>query len=231
MKANGLIKGIATVGIALLVSSPVAVARNFDENPNQVFEWNQMFEWNQIFIETLIATNTSNSSQRLGAIVHTVIFDAYNGIEQRYTPIFVHNEATDRASRRATVVAAAYAALVGLFPSQKPALDASYEAPSRRSPTTATTRSRRAGETHARGASSGSSGGIAWGADVAKAVLVWRATDGFTRATFRSPVESQSVSGSRHRPYRTDECPGFGIHCDVRPGEQHSIPGPDHRER
>ena len=75
--------------IALLVSSPVVVgAKNFDENPNQVLEWNQ------IFIDTLIATNTANaSSPRLGAIVHTAIFDAYNGIEQRYTPIFVHNEA------------------------------------------------------------------------------------------------------------------------------------------
>ena len=50
------------------------------ENPNQ------LLEWNQIFIDTLIATNTANSSsQRLGAIVHTAIFDAYNGVERRYT--------------------------------------------------------------------------------------------------------------------------------------------------
>ena len=51
---------------------------------------NPVLEWNQIFIDTLIATNTANSSsQRLGAIVHTAIFDAYNGIERRYTPLFV----------------------------------------------------------------------------------------------------------------------------------------------
>ena len=55
---------------------------------------NQVLEWNQIFIDTLIATNTANSSsQRLGAIVHTAIYDAYNGIEQRYTPLFVRDEA------------------------------------------------------------------------------------------------------------------------------------------
>ena len=79
----------------------------------------EVLEWNQIFIDTLIATNTANSSsQRLGAIVHTAIFDAYNGIEQRYTPIFVHDSAPDGASRRAAVIAAAYTALVGLFPSQ-----------------------------------------------------------------------------------------------------------------
>ena len=78
-----------------------------------------MLEWNQIFIDTLIATSTANSSsQRLGAIVHTAIFDAYNGIDRRYTPIFVHRTAPNGASRRAAVVAAAYTALVGLFPSQ-----------------------------------------------------------------------------------------------------------------
>ena len=49
---------------------------------------NQVLEWNQIFIDTLIATNAANSSsQRLGAIVHTAIFDAYHRIERRYTPI------------------------------------------------------------------------------------------------------------------------------------------------
>ena len=81
---------------------------------------NQVLEWNQIFIDTLIATNTANSSsQRLGAIVHTAIFDAYNGIERRYTPIFVHDTAPHGASRRAAVIAAAYTALVGLFPSRQ----------------------------------------------------------------------------------------------------------------
>ena len=57
----------------------------------------EVLDWNQIFIDTLIATNTANSSsQRLGAIVHTAIFDAYNGIERRYTPIFVHDRAPSR---------------------------------------------------------------------------------------------------------------------------------------
>ena len=89
----------------------------------------QVLDWNQIFVDTLVATNTANSSsQRLGAIVHTAIFDAFDGIQQRYTPIFVHDRAPDGASRRAAVIAAAYTALVGLFPSQQPALDASYAA-------------------------------------------------------------------------------------------------------
>ena len=88
---------------------------------------NQVLEWNQIFIDTLIATNTANSSsQRLGAIVHTAIFDAYNGIERRYAPIFVPRRAPRARRAGPPSIAAAYTALVGLFPSRQAALDASY---------------------------------------------------------------------------------------------------------
>ena len=71
----------------------------WDDNPDQVLEWNQ------VFIDTLVATNTANSSsQRLGAIVHTAIFDAYNGIERRYMPVFVHSSAprARRAERQSS---------------------------------------------------------------------------------------------------------------------------------
>src|SRR5215216_225031 len=111
--------------IALPLVALAAPAAAQEQHPDQVLEWNQ------IFIDTLIATNTPNSSsQRLGAIVHTAIFDAYNGIERRYTPIFVNSSAPAGASRRAAVIAAAYTAIVGLFPSlsalQREALDATY---------------------------------------------------------------------------------------------------------
>src|SRR5215813_6201321 len=109
MKTNAFAKGLAAVWMAVLVWCHVGSAQNLEGHPDQVLEWNQ------IFIETLIATNTALSSNaRLGAIVHTAIFDAYNGIEKRYTPIFVHNEAPKGASRRAAVIAAAYTALTGL---------------------------------------------------------------------------------------------------------------------
>ena len=93
---------------------------------------NQVLEWNQIFVDTLIATNTPNSaSQRLGAIVHTAIFDAYNGIERRYTPVLVHGRAAHGASRRAAVIAAWSTALIGLFPSRQSELDAATPCRSR----------------------------------------------------------------------------------------------------
>jgi hypothetical protein len=146
------------IALALVALASPAVALE-ESNLNQVLEWNQ------IFVDTLIATNTPNSSsQRLGAIVHTAIFDAYNGIERRYTPVFVSQSAPRGASRRAAVIAAAYTALVGLFPSQQPSLDASYAA-------SLAALGEHGGQSRERG--------IAWGTQVAQAVLAWRATDGF----------------------------------------------------
>ena len=134
-----------------------------EENPDQVLAWNQ------VFIDTLVATSPANSSsQRLGAIVHTAIFDAYNGIERRYTPIFVQTWAPKGASRRAAVIAAAYTALVGLFPSQQAALNARYT----ESLAALTDVGEDDGRSHERG--------ISWGTEVAQAVLAWRATDGFS---------------------------------------------------
>jgi hypothetical protein len=138
----------------------------------------EVLEWNQIFVDTLIATNTANSlSQRLGAIVHTAIFDALNGIEQRYTPIFVQTKAPDASSRRAAVIAAAHTALVGLFPSQQQVLDdhnaASLAALSDDCERGGQSRGRRSCATRIER-------GTAWGTEVAQAVLAWRATDGFS---------------------------------------------------
>ena len=138
-------------------------AQSFDEHSNQVLEWNQ------VFIDTLIATNTPNSSsQRLGAIVHTAIFDAYNGIDPRYTPLFVHDLAPSGASRRAAVIAAAYRALVKLFPAREGQLSEKY------------------GDSLAALSDDGEDGGqsrergIEWGAHVAEVVHAWRQSDGFS---------------------------------------------------
>ena len=138
-------------------------SRKADGSPNQVLEWNQ------IFVDTLIVTNTPNSSsQRLGAIVHTAIFDAFNGIERRYTPIFVHDTAPRGASRRAAVIAAAYTTLAGLFPARQTALAEMYAA----SLAALSDDGGDGGQSRERG--------VAWGTEVAQAVLAWRATDGFS---------------------------------------------------
>ena len=161
---------IAAVAMIAL-GSPAANARvsqASDQQPDQVLAWNQ------IFIDTLVATNTANSSsQRLGAIVHTAIFDAYNGIERRYAPIFVQNVNGDGerlvppgASRRAAVIAAAYTTLVSLFPARTGQLGDSYAAS-----LAALSDDRDGGQSRERG--------ISWGTQVAQAVLAWRVSDGF----------------------------------------------------
>jgi hypothetical protein len=150
---------------AALASDRVESARDSlasEPHPDQVLDWNQ------IFIDTLIATNTPNSSsQRLGAIVHTAIFDAFNGIERRYTPIFVDADPPAGASRRAAVIAAAYTALVALFPSREPQLSGRYAV----SLAALSDDGEDGGESRERG--------ITWGTQVAQAVLAWRANDGF----------------------------------------------------
>jgi hypothetical protein len=183
MKTNAFVKGLAIVGMAVLVWCHVGGARNLEGHPDPVLEWNQ------IFVETLIATNTVGAAgTRSGAIVHTAIFDAYNGIEKRYAPIFVHNEAPHGASRRAAVIAAAYTALTGLFPSRKLELDASYLA-------SLAALSDDGGKSRQRG--------VDWGTDVALAVLAWRATDGFAAAY---PPFTGGTAVGQWRPTP----PGFG---------------------
>ena len=161
-----------------------------------------VLEWNQIFFDTLIATNTPNSSSpRIGAIVHTAIFDAYNGIDRRYTPIFVQEKAPRSASRRAAVIAAAYTALVGLFPSQQPALHDRYEASLAALSDNCEDRDRspRGGVSCTKRVERG----IAWGTEVAQAVLAWRATDGFS-ATYPAFTGGTAVGQWRPTP------PAFG---------------------
>ena len=186
---GGLMVTLGLAGIGWTASRPGPSARVSQDAAQVVAESadrdsrrrtaSEVLDWNQIFIDTLIATNTANSaSQRLGAIVHTAIFDAFNGIEQRYTPVFFPNTAPDGASRRAAVIAAGHTALVGLFPSQQPALDASYAtslaALSDDCEDHGESRSRR------RLCATRIERGVAWGTEVAQAVLAWRATDGFS---------------------------------------------------
>jgi len=161
--------GGATLLAFLLLMTTVFVAARPAEATPATDSRDQVLEWNQIFIDTLIATNTANSSsQRLGAIVQSGVFDAYNGIERRYSPIYVSQEAPRGSSRRAAVIAAAYTSLAGLFPSRQTQLYASYLD----SLAALTDDDGDGGKSRERG--------IAWGTFVAQQVLAWRAADGFS---------------------------------------------------
>jgi hypothetical protein len=126
-------------------------------------------DWNQIMAQTALATKTSPLvTTRVAAIVQVAVFDAINGIERRYTPIHVKPNAPRGASRRAAAIQSAYATLLALYPSQKPALDAQRRA------------SLDIRTDEDRSELMSILQGIAWGQTVADAILAWRSTDGFT---------------------------------------------------
>jgi hypothetical protein len=66
---------------------------------------------------------TPQPSARIAAIVQASVCDALNGIERRYATYHVDATAPRGASRDAAVASAAYTALVGLIPTQKPLFD------------------------------------------------------------------------------------------------------------
>src|SRR5215469_18332788 len=108
---------------------------------------------------------------RVMAIVHTAMFDAINSIEGRYTPYKFKVSAPPGSSADAAGVAAANAALLQLFPEQKAALDAAYEASVAAIPDGA-----------------GKTTGIAVGEEVAAKVMASRASDGADAANTFRPV-------------------------------------------
>src|SRR5215471_11002135 len=72
----------------------------------------EVTDWNQIMLQSALAASPPTSPlvmSRVGAIVQASVFDAVNGIEQRYTSIHVEPNADAGASRRAAAVQAAYA--------------------------------------------------------------------------------------------------------------------------
>jgi len=131
-----------------------------------------VIEWNQKAGACVLdAKIYPFAGTRVMAIVHTAIFDAINSIEGRYTPYKFKVSAPAGSSADAAGVAAAHATLVQLFPEQKAALDAAYEASLAAIPDGA-----------------GKTTGIAVGEEVAAKVLAWRASDGADAANTFRPV-------------------------------------------
>ena len=69
----------------------------------------EVTDWNQTMLRAgLIAGNTPTVMSRVAALVQSAVFDAVNGINPRYTPVFVTPAGPPDASRRAAAVQAAY---------------------------------------------------------------------------------------------------------------------------
>src|SRR2546425_6321439 len=105
--------GLALVGLAGLSGA----------RADEVSDWNQ-----NMFTAVFTAKTTALFTTRVTALVQSAVFDAVNGVYNRYTPAHVPPAAPNGASARAAVVQAAYASLVNLYPAQKTNLDAQHTA-------------------------------------------------------------------------------------------------------
>lgn len=131
-----------------------------------VTDWNANLE--QALKTGLVTTPPIQA--RAAALVQAAVYDAVNGIDQKYQPYFVTESAPPGARDDAAAVAAAYTALVGLFPAQQSTLDAQF----------ATSLASLPG---IQGNSKSMALGLMWGTHVANAILAWRSTDGIARTT------------------------------------------------
>jgi len=122
--------------------------------------------WNQVMLDAIVASSLGNpQTMRMAATVNTAMFDARNGASQTYTPIFVTRTAPPGTHRRAAVVQAAYVSLKAFYPTQLARFDNQRTLSLAEFNGDDSAKVRR---------------GIDWGENVAKQVLAWRATDGFS---------------------------------------------------
>src|SRR5215470_4554667 len=85
----------------------------------------EVSDWNQVMILATLTTPVTPApvTTRVGAIVQAAVFDAVNGVDRSYTPIYVPAAAAPGTSQRAAAVQAAYATLANLYPDQKAKFD------------------------------------------------------------------------------------------------------------
>jgi len=124
-----------------------------------------VLEWIGIMNDTVIAGASSPlATSRVVALVSGSVYDAVNGIDPDYKPLFVKPNAPHPASQRAAAVQAAYAILLRLYPAQATNL-ANHR-----------TASLAAIALHEKPLAINN--GVAWGQTVADAIWAWRLTDG-----------------------------------------------------
>jgi len=126
----------------------------------------ELSDWNQMLLQAMLTSPVTPAplTMRPAAIVQAAVFDAVNGIDRRYMPIYVPPAAPPGTSARAAAVEAAYTALVSLYPNQKATFDQQLTA-SLAAITDTTDAVKQ---------------GLSWGQTVAQAILAWRSQDGFS---------------------------------------------------
>ncbi|HTX39114.1 MAG TPA: vanadium-dependent haloperoxidase [Bryobacteraceae bacterium] len=146
-------KPILSISLGLVLASGVGLA-------------DVIKDWNLVLLQ---ATETAPVTPapittRVAAIVQAAVFDAVNGIERHYSPIFVQPAAPSGASVQAAAVEAAYVTLVDLYPAQKATFD----------------QQRTASLAQITDNNIAVQQGLAWGQTVANEIWTWKSQDGFS---------------------------------------------------
>jgi hypothetical protein len=147
-------KPILSLSLGLAIASGVAFA-------------DEITDWNLVMLKATLTAPVTPApiTTRVAAIVQAAVFDAVNGIDRRYTPIFVRPAAIEGASKRAAAVQAAYATLVDLYPAQQATFD----------------QQRTASLAQITDSNLAVQQGLAWGQSVADQIWSWKSQDGFSK--------------------------------------------------
>src|SRR5258708_3933973 len=182
---------------------PLILAVGFAAVSPTTVRADEVTDWNQILFQAALVANTAPFViPRNAAIVQASVFDAVNGIERRYTPIYVRPDAPRGASARAAAVQAAYSSLVKPHPTQQSTLDAA------RATSLAAILGKKGDWDEQQERKKAVDRGVAWGQEVADAIWTWRSTDGFTPPP--APFTGGTSIGE-WRPTPPAFAPGVGV--------------------
>jgi hypothetical protein len=152
----------------------------------------EITDWNKAMLLAILTAPVTPAplAPRVAAIVQATVFDAVNGIDRRYEPIYVPPAAPTGTSQRAAAVQAAYAALVKLFPNQKATFD----------------QQRTVSLAAITDTSDAIQKGLAWGQTVADQIWAWKSQDGFSNAP---PTYVGGTQPGQWRPTPPAMAPGL----------------------
>jgi hypothetical protein len=157
----------------------------------------EVSDWNHTMLMAFLTAPVTPApvTTRTAAIVQAAVFDAINGIERTYTPIYVPPAATPGASVRAAAVQAAavqaaYEALLSLYPDQKAAFD----------------KQRSLSLSGITDTNPSVEAGLAWGQTVADQIVAWRSQDGFSNTP---PPYMGGTQPGQWRPTPPANAPGL----------------------
>lgn len=152
--------------VTLLLIAQLIVVLTVIPQPAAAAVPDPVLQWMAIMNDTVLTGATSPLvTSRVTALVSVSVFDAVNGIHPAYRPLYVRPNARGNASQRAAAVQAAYVILNAVYPAQAASLGVKRDAS-----ITAIYATEQAKSVDA---------GIAWGQEVANAILTLRSNDGF----------------------------------------------------